>query len=288
MSDGAQALREQGFQCFDFRADVQHAGGVMGIEHPVFYAGSGPALLVLHELPGLAQSCVDFSQRLIARGFEVFMPLLIGRPLSRQPLLNLARLCISAEFARLRAGESAPLTEWLRQLARRVGRDRGNRRIGVIGMCLTGAFVIPLVLEPGVQAAVASQPSIPFRLRSLFGPVSRTTEPWMTQLNVSDADLQAAAACARHGHKSIMVQRFAQDRLCPRARIEHLKNAFGDRAELHEYATSPLRGRVAGPPHALLTEEYDHAAGAPPDDPTRVALARVVDFFHTHLDDAAG
>lgn len=282
------ALREQGFQSFNFRADVPHAAGTMGIEHPVFYAGSGPALLVLHELPGLAQSCVDFSQRLIAQGFEVFMPLLIGQPLSRQPLLNLARLCISAEFGRLRAGESAPLTDWLRQLARRVSQDRGDRRIGVIGMCLTGAFVIPLVLEPGVQAAVASQPSIPFRLRNLFRPTPRTTEAWMTQLNVSDADLQAAAACARRDRKSIMVQRFAQDRLCPRARTEHLKKAFGDRAELHEYATSPLRGRVPGPPHALLTEEYDYAADAPPDDPTRLALARVVEFFHIHLGDTAG
>ena len=288
MRAGAQALVEQGFQAFDFGAEVHHARGPMRIEHPVFHAGSGPALLLLHELPGLAQSCIDFGQRLIAQGFEVFMPLLMGQPLRRQPLLNLARFCISAEFARLRAGESAPVTDWLRQLARRVSQDRGNRRIGVIGMCLTGAFVIPLVLEPGVQAAVASQPSIPFRMRHLFGSQALTTEPWMIQLNVSEADVQAAAVCARREHKALMIQRFTDDRLCPGARNQHLRNLFGERAEVHEYATSPCRARAWDPPHALLTEEYDRAIGAASDDPTRLAFQRVVEFFRQHLDATGG
>ena len=278
MTSGKEEI--PGFQRFDHKASVQVQSGEMAIDHPVFFAGKGPAILLMHELPGLAQPCVDFAMRLIAADFEVFMPQLIGPLLRYEPWRNVARLCISAEFARLRAGEAAPIADWLRDLARRISIERNQARIGAIGMCLTGAFVIPLLLEPEVQAVVASQPSVPFNLRYVLfgGPVGQGA--WQYQINASDEQLEQAVRCARGGNKVILIQRFSADRLCPKARNERLATAFNQTAL--NYDTSPLREWSARPPHALLTEEFDRAkrnGPVPESDPTRIALQRVIDFF---------
>jgi hypothetical protein len=46
------------------------------------------------------------------------------------------------------AGVSAPITIWLRALAHHIFVTEKSPKVGVIGMCLTGAFVKPLVIEP--------------------------------------------------------------------------------------------------------------------------------------------
>ena len=46
------------FQAFDLR----HGGRT----YEVFRGGSGPAVLVLHEIPGLHPGVIDFARRLIA------------------------------------------------------------------------------------------------------------------------------------------------------------------------------------------------------------------------------
>jgi hypothetical protein len=174
-----------------FRSSEFSAGD---ITHPVFDKGTGACVLVMHELPGLTQAFVNFAERLIAEGFHVFMPLLIGRPLKSATLNNAQQLCVSVEFARLQAGVSAPITSWLRALAQHISITEGSPKVGVIGMCLTGAFVIPLVIEPCVRAGVVSQPAIPYSVPyRLLGVGSGR---WMRQLNVSNEDLEEAARCA--------------------------------------------------------------------------------------------
>ena len=176
MTSGKEEI--PGFQRFDHKASVQVQSGEMAIDHPVFFAGKGPAILLMHELPGLAQPCVDFAMRLIAADFEVFMPQLIGPLLRYEPWRNVARLCISAEFARLRAGEAAPIADWLRDLARRISIERNQARIGAIGMCLTGAFVIPLLLEP--EDLAEHETSEPRSLQTFLSEIRKRLDPSTT------------------------------------------------------------------------------------------------------------
>jgi len=136
---GQQALIDQGWQRFEQTAPVTVDSGTIEMSPPVFCRGSGPPLPLMHELPGLAQPCVDFAGRLIGAGYEVFMPQLIGPALSDRLFDNYLRMCAADEVARLRHGESAPITDWLRVLARHIVRLRGQPRVGAIGMCFTSA-----------------------------------------------------------------------------------------------------------------------------------------------------
>ena len=278
---------ERDFARFDHSTAVATIDGDLTIGHPVFHAGDGPPLLVMHELPGLVQPCVDFAGRLIQLGFHVYMPHLVGPLLRKAPAGNLLRLCVSREFARLRAGVSAPITDWLRHLAGRIAETSGHPRVGAIGMCLTGAFVIPLLIVPSVRAAVASQPGIPLNLLGLVLGEHFAGGRLASRINVSDADLTSAVEHCRREGKSLVIQRFAADRLCPRARTARLADAFAGCVDSLEYETSPRRGAALLPPHALLTEEFDRAhppgAAVPASDPTERALAKLAAFFHHHL-----
>src|SRR5664280_982591 len=74
---------------------TQQAGSLAGFDHSmfthdgraheVFRAGTGPAVIVIHEMPGLHPGVVEFAQRLIDAGYTVFLPSLFGRPGERSP-----------------------------------------------------------------------------------------------------------------------------------------------------------------------------------------------------------
>lgn len=263
-------MQAKGYTRFDF-SDGHYS-------HPVYDKGQGPKVIVMHELPGLTHPVLDFADRLIAAGFRVYLPLLFGELLDDAPVGNLAKLCISKEFGHLKAGTTAPVCDWLRALSREVQQQTpATGRIGAIGMCVTGAFVIPLILEDAVVTGVVSQPSIPFS--AVYRATGLGEGDWMREMNVSDQDLFDAADCAADKDKHILVQRFTDDRLCPAARIQLIAERFEQQAELHEY---PSPTPHVAHPHAVLTEEYANAE-ASDTDPTRIALQRVIEFLRMHL-----
>jgi dienelactone hydrolase len=51
-----------------------------GWEHQVYRAGAGPAVVVIHEIPGLHPGVIAFGQRLVDAGYRVYLPSLFGRP----------------------------------------------------------------------------------------------------------------------------------------------------------------------------------------------------------------
>jgi dienelactone hydrolase len=51
-----------------------------GRTYEVYRAGSGPAVIVIHEMPGLHPGVTAFGQRLVDAGYRVYMPSLFGRP----------------------------------------------------------------------------------------------------------------------------------------------------------------------------------------------------------------
>ena len=265
----------EGFEQFSFASGR--------VSHPVYHAGNhqAPPLLLLPEIAGFSPGLRLFAERLIDAGFQVHMPWLFGPFGKRTPLRNAIRLCISREFGYLRAGASSPITSWLRALTGHISEHTGHARVGAIGMCLTGAFAIPLIIDPRVVAAVAAQPSVPLSPRYLgFGSErSRRT----SQLNVSAGEIAAARARLDAGEAHLLAVRCRPDPICPRAKLERLQQEFPVGLEVREYAQAGERNCLGERPHATFTREYRIAPNAPADHYSRQAFADLVNFFTRYL-----
>jgi len=244
-----------------------------GVTRTVYRGGSGPAVIVIHEIPGLHPGVVAFGRRLIAAGMTVYFPSLFGEP-GREVsggyvLGSIARACVSREFATWATRKTSPIVEWLRALARHAHLACGGRGVGAIGMCLTGGFALAMMVDDIVIAPVLSQPSLPF-------PISRRHR---RDLGVSDADLvKIRARCA--AGTPVMGLRFTGDRASPGERFARLRDELGDRFFAIEIDSSP--GNPHGVPrdaHSVVTRHLVDEPG----HPTRVALDRVIAFFRERL-----
>jgi dienelactone hydrolase len=253
------------------------------IGHPVYYSGDAlsPPVLLLPELAGFSPGLQMFAERLIDARFRIFVPWLFGPPGVRAPLRNGIRLCVSREFAHLRAGISSPITTWLRKLAAHLSQHSGGTQIGAIGMCLTGAFAIPLIMDPHVVAAVAAQHAAP--LSPLFVALGVAPAGPLSQLNVSDDEIAAARARLETGRAHLLSVRCRADRICPLAKIERLRREFPLGLETREYADAAERNCLGDRPHATFTKEYRLAPDASADHYSRRAFADLVAFFDRHL-----
>ena len=244
-----------------------------GVTRTVYRGGRGPAVIVIHEIPGLHPGVVAFGRRLIAAGMTVYFPALFGDP-GREvsggyALGEIVRACVSREFATWATRKTSPIVEWLRALARHAHLACGGRGVGAIGMCLTGGFALAMMVDDIVVAPVLSQPSLPF-------PISRRHR---RDLGVSDADLvKIRARCA--AGTPVMGLRFTGDRTSPGERFERLREELGDRFIGIEIDSSP------GNPHGLPREAHSvvtrHLVDEP-GHPTRIALDRVIGFFRERL-----
>ena len=98
----------------------EHVAG--GVTHPTYTKGSGTGVVVIHELPGMTPDVIAFAEEVVARGHTVVMPQLFGEPEAgmgvRALTRSMAQVCVSKEFTKLAAGETSPVADWLRSLAR--------------------------------------------------------------------------------------------------------------------------------------------------------------------------
>jgi Dienelactone hydrolase family len=135
-----------------------------GREHEVYRAGAGPAVVVIHEVPGLHPGVIAFGQRLADAGYRVYLPSLFGHPgappTGRETLRVLPQVCVSREFTLL-ANRTSPVATWLRALAAQAHAECGGPGVGAVGMCFTGGFALAMAVEPAVLAPVLSQPGLP-------------------------------------------------------------------------------------------------------------------------------
>lgn len=229
-----------------------------GKTREVWCAGSGPGVVVMHEIPGLHPDVAQFGRDLVAEGFTVWMPDMfgeVGRPFDEgYARRSLVRACISREFNVLRAGRTSPITTWLRALAGRLAEQTGGQ-VGAVGMCLTGGFALALMVDDCVGAPVLSQPSLPF---GIFAFQRR-------DLGIGPADLAAVKRrCA--GGTPVLGLRYDGDPFVPAARFDRLRDELGDRFEAIELPSN-------GDPqlHSVLTR-HRH-------EPT---VQRVIEFFRAH------
>ncbi|MEO1749365.1 MAG: dienelactone hydrolase family protein, partial [Pseudomonadota bacterium] len=137
--------------------------------HPmqIYARGTGDkCVIVMHELPGMTNSFIDFCRRLADAGFKVYMPLLFKEPGTEMGKAATALFCLSGEFRRLFSVESSnadrPITKLLAEMLEKVGMQNPNAKMAAIGMCLTGGFALGAIINDKVKAAVLCQPSYPF------------------------------------------------------------------------------------------------------------------------------
>jgi dienelactone hydrolase len=221
-------------------------------------SGAGrPVVVVLHEILGLSDKCVTLGNRLWDSGFSVALPVLFGQPRGYSFFPGYFLSCGSRQFSCAASNKSSAIMPSLLEFCEHMADAAPGRRIGVIGMCLTGAFPIWLMRSNVVAAPVLCQPTIPF---SLFGP----GEP--TALGLSAEDLRLAI---RQTHVAILGMRYTADRRCPMQRFAVLSELFGRRFRAYEIP-SGIDGAPDG--HSVLTGDCW------PD-----AYARAVDFLREQL-----
>lgn len=255
---------------FDFTTTAFTHGGVT---RPVYAAGTGPAVIVIHEMPGLTPTVAAFGRRVVDAGFHVRMPSLFGepgRPVSPGYLAgSLGRGCVASEFVTFALDRTSPAVDWLRALAADAHEACGGPGVGAVGMCFTGGFALGMMVDDRMLAPVLSQPSLPFPVT----PARRRA------LGVCDADLDRIAARAAQG-ACVMGLRFTRDPTVPAERFATLRSLLGDRFLAVEIDSGP--GNPHGIPrsaHSVLTEHFVDEPG----HPTREALDRVLEFLHTRL-----
>ena len=151
-----------------------------GRTHEVYRAGTGSAVVVVHEMPGLHPGVTKFGQRLVDAGFRVYLPSLFGRPGApfggSEMRRTLRQVCVSREF-HLLADRTPPVVTWLRALAAEAHTECGGPGVGAVGMCFTGGYALAMAVEPAVLAPVLSQPGVPFGSPRSAGNSGITSRP---------------------------------------------------------------------------------------------------------------
>ncbi|MDP6977584.1 MAG: dienelactone hydrolase family protein [Myxococcota bacterium] len=255
----------EGFDDFEFAHD--------GVARPVYRRGSGPGVVVMHEIPGITPEVAGFARRVAEEGFTVYMPHMFGKPnkpLSMPYVLGqMGRACISREFSVLARNESSPITDWLRALCRHAHAECGGSGVGAIGMCLTGNFALSLMVDESVMAPVLSQPSLPFGVSASHREA----------LHLSDEDLQIVKRRANEG-AGVLAMRFTGDPMCPGERFRRLEAELGDGFEAIEIDSGP------GNPHGLTRAAHSVVTTELVDEdghPTQAALYRIIEVFRERL-----
>ncbi len=244
------------------------------VAHDIYRLGSGPAVIVISEVPGITPRVVEFSREVSDRSLTVVLPDLFGTP-GREPTVpyifgTIAGLCISKEFSGLALGRSSPIISWLRALARAEHRRSGGPGVGVVGMCYTGGFGLAMAVDDSVLAPVLSQPSLPFAV----------DKRRRADVQLSPADWSRVQQRARDENLCVLGLRFSGDRAAPPERFATLREKLGDSFTAIELDSSP--GNPHGHPrnaHSVLTEHLQDRPGTP----TREARDRVIDFLSERL-----
>ena len=192
-----------------------------GVTRSVYRKGNGPAVVVMHEIPGITPAVATFAGVVADAGFSVYMPCLFGVP-GKPPSVpyvvgQLARACIGREFVCLSRGRSSPITDWVRELCQQAHQECGGPGVGAIGMCLTGNFALALMVDDTVVAPVLSQPSLPISLLQRGRRDLALDEDQLRRVKERVAD-----GCP------VIGLRFHGDPLCPSERFERLREELGD------------------------------------------------------------
>lgn len=253
-----------------------------GKTRDVYRKGSGPAVLVIAEMPGITPKVIDFADRVVEIGCTAVLPHLFGRP-GHDPapegkatlagtasmLSAMVPACISREFTVFATGKTSPVVSWLRALGAVEHERCGGPGIGAIGMCFTGGFALAMAVDDRLLAPVLSQPSLPFgRSRKV-----------RYNIDISRPELEQVKARCRDDDLRVLGLCFTSDRLVPRERFQFLRDELGDAFVGIELEDADANTDSPMPPHSVVTEHLLDEPGSG----SRRALDEVLDLFRTRL-----
>ena len=228
------------------------------ITHEVFRKGNGPAVIIVHEIPGITPAVEKFANEIVDAGFTVVMPLLVGTtgvaPSSKYIASSMLKVCISREFTTMAVGQTSPVVFWLRALAKQLHDELGGKGVGAIGMCFSGGFALGMMVDDIVVAPVISQPSLPFAVG-----VKRSAD-----LGLSPQDATRVAQRASEGCQ-VLGLRFTGDKLVG-TRFAELYKLLGDAFIAVEFESTKKLD------HAVLTEQRQE-----------LGVQRVIEFLKLKL-----
>jgi dienelactone hydrolase len=231
-----------------------------GVVRPYYWCGSGPPVLLLHELLGLSPADLSFGARLAEQGFTVYMPVLFGVPNAVNSARVIFRACVSREFDVMAERRSSPITNAARVLGRLMFATHGGKGIGVVGLCLTGNFALAMMADEHVIAPVLCEPALPFPL------------PWKrSALHASDEEIDCAKRRAADGVRFLGF-RFRNDFMSPEQRFDNLGKALDGAFERHDLEPPHLFA------HPVFTVGYDDKSGE-----ISRAFERLVEFLSERL-----
>jgi dienelactone hydrolase len=229
-----------------------------GITRDTYRRGSGPVVIVVHEIPGITPAVTRFANDVVDAGFTVVMPDLVGTPgrdvSGAYIASSMMKVCIAKEFTTLAMKQTSPIISWLRALARSLHTEVGGVGVGAVGMCFSGGFALGMMVDDIMVAPVLSQPSTPFAVGKARG----------ADLNLSPDDAIAVAQRAADGCQ-VLGLRFTGDKLVG-DRFASLRDLLGDAFIAVELPSSSAKD------HSVLTEQRDEPS-----------VQRVLDFFREKL-----
>lgn len=239
----------------------------------VYRKGAGPAVILMHEVPGLHPGVIRLAEALCEAGFTVWLPSLLGQPGKALSVpyiaASMARACVMREFTVFATSKNSAVTVWLRLLARHAAAECGGQ-VGAIGMCLTGGFALAMMVEPCVQAPVLVNPSLPFAV----SPARRR------DLGIDASTLALAKARSAADNVCVLGLRFTGDLAVPAPRFQRLRDEFGENFLALEIDSSFGNPHGINPlAHSVLGLNYE--AGS--DHPTRLAEAQTIAFLQQRL-----
>jgi len=236
--------------------------------------GSGPAVVIIHEMPGMHPLVIRFADHVAEAGMTAVLPSLFGKP-GKTVTMGYALgemikgICIRREFNVWATDRSSPIVDWLRALSRDLHKQCGGKGVGAVGMCFTGNFALAMMTEPSVVAPVLSQPSLPMAA----GPGSAKRRG---AIGVSNAEIACAKRRFDDENLSLIGLRFYGDPFVPDERFDTLKRTFGNRFEAIELDPKDAQPDTGMVPHSVLTL---HLRDDDPESPTKRAEQRVIQFF---------
>ena len=216
-----------------------------GKTRDVFRTGSGPAVIVISEMPGITPKVAEFGRHVAAVGCSAVLPHLfgtVGKPIGAgYTLTSIVPACISREFSTWATNRTSPVVNWLRALAAAEHERCGGPGVGAVGMCFTGGFALVMATDERLLAPVLSQPSLPFGV----------TKKHKRSIDCSPEDLAVVKRRCEADGLEVLGLRYAGDPMVPGERFEFLRQQLGDAFVCVE---------IPGKKHSVLTEHLDAAA----------------------------
>lgn len=229
-----------------------------GVTHPTWRKGTGPVVIVVHEIPGVTPKVIEFAERVVNEGFTVVMPLLVGEvgrgPSGAYIAQSMTKVCISREFTTMAMHKTSPIISWLRALAQQLHAEVGGIGVGAVGMCFSGGFALGMMVDDIMVAPVLSQPSLPFAIGGSRG----------ADLNLSESDQARVVERAQAG-RQVLGLRYTGDKLVG-TRFATLRKLLGEAFIAVEFASTSKQD------HSVLTEQIQPEA-----------IERVLQFLHDKL-----